>query len=96
MLEPFAPDTLATIRAAFRAGWQELTAGASAGDPILRNRLAGAIANLARAGVDDADELKRKALRRLKARTPLSPSRPTASATGRGPAAVAYCGSVAP
>jgi hypothetical protein len=67
LLEPFAPEILAAIRAAFRAGWQELAGDQPNDNPILRNKLAGTLARLARSGIQDADELKRQALLRLSA-----------------------------
>ena len=41
LLEPFAPEILAAIRTAFRAGWQELAGDQPNDNPILRNKLAG-------------------------------------------------------
>ena len=66
MLEPFEARTLAAIRAAFQAGWDELCRQVPHADLFLRNRLIGAIANLAQSGIDDPRELKRRALHRLR------------------------------
>lgn len=66
MLEPFETHTLTAIRAAFQASWDELCRQESHADLFLRNRLIGAIANLAQSGIDDPDELKRGALQRLR------------------------------
>ncbi len=66
MLEPFETHTLTAIRAAFQAGWDELCRREPQADLFLRNRLIGAIANLAQSGIDDPDELKRGALHRLR------------------------------
>lgn len=65
LLEPFETHTLTAIRAAFQAGWDELCRQKPHADLYLRNRLIGAIANLAQSGVDDPCELKRRALHRL-------------------------------
>lgn len=65
LLEPFEPRTLDAIRAAFGAGWRELSRREPCADVRLRNRLVGTIANLARSGVEDPEELKRQALHKL-------------------------------
>jgi hypothetical protein len=65
LLEPFEPRTLESIRAAFGASWSELSQREPCADARLRNRLVGTIANLARSGVEDPDELTRQALHRL-------------------------------
>jgi len=65
MLEPFDARTLTAIRSAFQAGWEELCQQVPHADLFLRNRLVGAIANLAQSGIDDPSELKREALQRL-------------------------------
>lgn len=67
LLEPFAPQTLQAIQRAFQAGWTELSGICGQADAIrTRNRLAGAIANLARKGIVDPLCLKDEALRVLK------------------------------
>lgn len=66
LLEPIETHTLTAIRAAFQAGWDELCRQKPHADLFLRNRLIGAIANLAQSGVDDPGELKGRALHRLK------------------------------
>jgi len=66
MLEPFEAHTLEAIRTAFQAGWDELSQQVPQADLLLRNRLVGAIANLAQSGIDDPGELKREALQRLR------------------------------
>jgi hypothetical protein len=64
LLEPFAPQTLRAIQRAFHAGWSELSRTCGQADAIgTRNRLAGAIANLARKGIVDPHNLKDEALR---------------------------------
>ena len=68
LLEPFEPETLETIRAAFQAGWHELcNAGALPNPLMVRNRLAGTIACLAARGISDPMELKDQALRTVTA-----------------------------
>lgn len=68
LLEPFAPQTLQAIQRAFQAGWTELSGTCGQADAIrTRNRLAGAIANLARKGIADPHNLKDEALRVLNA-----------------------------
>jgi hypothetical protein len=65
-LEPFEPRALAAIQTAFRASWVELSAGEPEAGHILRNKLAGTLAGLARYGIHDPGELKRRALARLR------------------------------
>jgi hypothetical protein len=65
ILEPFDARTLAAIRTAFQASWEELCRQEPRTDLFLRNRLVGAIATLAQSGIDDPGELKRKALHKL-------------------------------
>jgi hypothetical protein len=66
LLEPFDAETLEVIQTAFRAGWHELCNGCPVPNPAqLRNRLAGTIAHLARAGITDPLHLKEKALQRV-------------------------------
>jgi len=68
LLEPFAPQTLEVIQRAFQAGRSELSRTCGQADAIrTRNRLAGAIANLARKGIVDPHRLKDEALRLLNA-----------------------------
>ena len=68
LFEPFEPETLERIRAAFRAGWHELcNAGALPNPLMVRNRLAGTIACLAARGISDPMELKDQALRTVTA-----------------------------
>jgi hypothetical protein len=68
LLEPFAPQTLQAIQRAFQAGWTELSRTCGQTDAVrTRNRLAGAIANLAGKGIVDPHRLKDEALRLMKA-----------------------------
>ena len=68
LFEPFEPETLERIRAAFQAGWHELcNAGALPNPLMVRNRLAGTIACLAARGISDPMELKDLALRTVTA-----------------------------
>jgi hypothetical protein len=70
VLEPFEPEMLERIRAAFQAGWHELCNARALPNPlIVRNRLAGTIACLAARGISDPLELKDQALRTVTAQT---------------------------
>ena len=68
LLESFEPEMVERIRSAFQAGWHELCNARVSSDPyVLRNRLAGTIASLARSGISDSPELKTRALRDVNA-----------------------------
>ena len=82
MLEPFETHTLTAIRAAFQAGWDELCRQKPHADLFLRNRLIGAIANLAQSGIDDPGELKLGALQRLGLATVAEAPAPDTSVSG--------------
>jgi hypothetical protein len=62
LLEPFEPDMLSAIRAAVQGTWSELPRDEGGDVTLVRNRLAGTIANLALKGVLDPQELKQRAL----------------------------------
>jgi hypothetical protein len=84
-LEPFTPQTLRAIRTAFQDGWSELqSAGLTADPDRTRNRLVGTIANLAKRGILDPQELKDEALCALRASLGLSSMqcRPLSQAEG--------------
>jgi hypothetical protein len=66
LFEPFDAPTLAAIRTAFAAAWHELCNRGPVPSPAqVRNRLAGALAQLAHSGVTDPMHLKERALQRL-------------------------------
>jgi hypothetical protein len=66
LLEPFDAATLAAIQTAFAAAWHELCNRGPVHSPTqVRNRLAGALAQLAHTGATDPMHLKEKALQRL-------------------------------
>ena len=82
ILEPFGANRLAAIRTAFQASWEELCQREPHADLFLRNRLVGAIANLAQSGIDDPDELRRGALQRLRLGSVTEGLDPDAAITG--------------
>jgi hypothetical protein len=66
LLDPFDAPTLAAIQTAFAAAWHELCNRGPVPSPAQeRNRLAGALAQLAHSGITDPIHLKEKALQRL-------------------------------
>jgi hypothetical protein len=74
LLQPFELRRLKAIQTAFRVGWSELSKDGDMSDPFVRNKLAGTLAALAQSGIDDADELKWRALHRLRCRKNASSS----------------------
>jgi hypothetical protein len=86
LLQPMKEDVLNAIHAGFQAAWRELCESTLIGDPErTRNKLLGAIANLAQCGIRDPLELKARALRSLRAtaaREPRVRRRTTWSAAG--------------
>jgi hypothetical protein len=68
LLQPMEPHVLNAIHEGFHAAWPELCASTPTGDPErTRNKLLGAIANLAQCGIRDPLELKGRALRSMRA-----------------------------
>jgi hypothetical protein len=70
LLDPFEPHMLSVIRAAVQATWSELPRDEGGDVTLVRNRLAGTIANLAVMGVLDPHELKQRALDAVGIRAP--------------------------